>query len=340
VRVLVTGSQGFIGSYLVPELLRRGHEVVGVDSYSKYGPVVRACDPDPLYEFTEGDARDPRLLTDLVSGCDHFIALAAMVGGISYFHTWPYDLLFHNDLVTATAFEVAIRAHQQGSLRKLTLVSSSMVYESATSWPTAEGDELLMPPPRSAYGMQKLAAETYARAAWDQYGLPYTILRPFNCAGTGEARALGAPEVLSGNVKLAMSHVVPDLVHKVLAGQDPLRILGDGSQVRHYTYGGDLAAGIVTAMEHPAAVNEDFNLSTAASTTVTELASLIWRKIHGPDKPLHLVPDPPYEHDVAKRIPSTAKAREVLGWEATTTLDQMLDVVIPWVRDAITAGTI
>jgi len=74
--------------------------------------------------------------------------------------------------------------------------------------------------------------------------------------GVGEGRALGDVEILSGNVQLAMSHVVPDLVQKVLKGQDPLHILGSGDQVRHYTYGGDLARGIVTAMEHPAAFNK------------------------------------------------------------------------------------
>ena len=121
-----------------------------------------------------------------------------------------------------------------------------------------------MPPPLSSYGFQKLAVEYFAQAAWDQYQLPYTIVRPFNCVGIGESRALGDEEIMSGNVKLAMSHVVPDLVQKVLKGQDPLHILGTGEQVRHYTYGGDLARGIVTAMEHPAALNEDFNLSTAA----------------------------------------------------------------------------
>ena len=138
-----------------------------------------------------------------------------------------------------------------------------------------------MPPPLSSYGFQKLAVEYFARAAWDQYQLPYTIVRPFNCVGIGESRALGDEEILSGNVKLAMSHVVPDLVQKVVKGQDPLHILGTGEQVRHYTYGGDLARGIVTAMEHPAALNEDFNLSTAESTTVLELAEAIWRKIKG-----------------------------------------------------------
>jgi nucleoside-diphosphate-sugar epimerase len=145
---------------------------------------------------------------------------------------------------------------------------------------------------------------------------------------------------MSGNVKLAMSHVVPDLVQKVLRGQDPLHILGDGRQVRHYTYGGDLAKGIRLCMESPAAVNEDFNLSTRESTTVIQLAQAIWRKIHGPDRPLRLIHDTPFDVDVQMRVPDVRKARAVLGFEARTTLDQMLDEVIPWIRSEVAAARI
>ena len=145
---------------------------------------------------------------------------------------------------------------------------------------------------------------------------------------------------MSGNVKLALSHVVPDLVLKVMKGQDPLHILGDGSQVRHYTYGGDLAHGIRLAMESDAAVNDDFNLSTAQSTTVLERATAIWHKVNGPDREFHYVSDAPFEHDVQLRVPDVRKAREVLGYEATTTLDQMLDEVIPWIREESEAGRI
>ena len=112
-----------------------------------------------------------------------------------------------------------------------------MVFENAAVWPTPEGEQRRCPPPSSTYGFQKLATEYYAQGAWEQYQLPYTIIRPFNCVGIGERRAVCEKEVLSGNVKLAMSHVVPDLVQKVLKGQDPLHLLGDGHQVRHYTYG-------------------------------------------------------------------------------------------------------
>jgi nucleoside-diphosphate-sugar epimerase len=130
------------------------------------------------------------------------------------------------------------------------------------------------------------------------------------------------------------------LTQKLIKGQDPLHILGDGTQVRHYTYGGDLAKGIVLAMQHPAAENEDFNLSTAESTTVLELAEVLWRKIRGPGVPFRYVSDEPFEHDVRRRIPSVEKARSMLGFEATTTLEEMLDEVIPWVRQAVADGRI
>ncbi|MGH3680702.1 MAG: NAD-dependent epimerase/dehydratase family protein [Natronosporangium sp.] len=337
-KVLVTGAAGFIGGYLVQELLDRGHDVVGLDNHSKYGPVVRSFDQHPRYQFVDGDARDSDLLASLLAGCEHLVAGAAMIGGISYFHTYPYDLLATNERIMAASCDAAIAAHRAGSLRKVTYLSSSMVYESTTRWPSAEGDQQQIPPPVSSYGFQKLAVEYWARAAWDQHRLPYTIVRPFNCVGVGEGRALGEAEVLSGNVKLAMSHVVPDLVQKVLKGQDPLHLLGDGSQIRHYTYGRDLARGIVTAMEHPAAENQDFNLSTDQSTTVLELAQLIWHRVHGPDRPFRYVSDEPFTHDVARRIPDTRKAAQLLDFHATTSLDTMLDEVIPWIRQAITDG--
>ncbi len=337
-KVLVTGSAGFIGGYLVEELLGRGHEVVGLDNYSKYGPVVHSYDDHPRYRFVEGDARDTELVTGLAADCDHFIAGAAMIGGISYFHAYAYDLLATNERIMAASCDAAIAAHRQGRLEKVTYISSSMVFESTDRWPSVEGDERRVPPPLSSYGFQKLAVEYYARAAWDQYKLPYTIVRPFNCVGVGEGRALGEVEVLSGNVKLAMSHVVPDLVQKVVKGQDPLHILGAGNQVRHYTYGGDLARGIATAVEHEAARNEDFNLSTPASTTVLELAELIWRKIKGPEVPFRYVSDEPFAYDVQRRVPDVTKAREVLGFEAGTSLDEMLDEVIPWVSRAVREG--
>jgi UDP-glucose 4-epimerase len=340
VKTLISGSSGFIGGYVVEELLRRGHDVVGIDNFSKYGRVAKSYDDHPNYRLVEGDARDIDLMSELLMDCDHFIAGAALIGGISYFHTYAYDLLATNERIIAASCDAAIRAHSEGRLQKVTYLSSSMVFESTDHWPSVEGDERKVPPPLSSYGFQKLAVEYFAHAAWDQYELPYTIVRPFNCVGIGESRALGDVEIDSGNVKLAMSHVVPDLVQKVLKGQDPLHILGAGDQVRHYTYGADLARGIVECVEREEARNEDFNISTAESTTVLELAELIWTKVKGPDVPFRYVSDPGFEHDVQKRVPDVSKAKRVLGIEAPTSLSDMLDEVIPWIGQAIKDGSI
>ena len=336
----MTGAAGFICGYLVPELLERGHEVIGVDNFSKYGRLAKSYDDHPRYRFVEGDAKDVELLTELTKDVDQVVAAAAMIGGISYFHEFAYDLLAENERILASTFDAAIAAHKAGTLDRIIVMSSSMVFESTTVFPTPEGAQLTSPPPISTYGFQKLASEYFAKGAAEQFQLPYTILRPFNCVGIGERRALRDTDVMSGNIKLALSHVVPDLVLKLLQGQDPLHILGDGSQVRHYTYGGDLARGIRIAMESQKARNDDFNLSTAASTTVLELAETIWRKIHGDETPFRYVSDKPFEHDVQLRVPDVRKAREVLGFEATTNLDEMLDEVIPWLRGELEAGNL
>jgi nucleoside-diphosphate-sugar epimerase len=338
VKVCVTGSEGFIGGYLVAELIAQGHEVVGVDDLSKYGTTTRRHSPD-AYSLVVGDVRDPEVIEVAIEGCDHVVAGAALIGGIEYFHRYPFDILASNERIIASTCDAARRAHDSGVLRKVTYISSSMVFESADRWPSVEGDELEMPPPRSAYGFQKLAVEYFARAAHQQYGLPFTIVRPFNCVGIGEARAIRASEVTSGEIRLALSHVVPDLVQKVLRGQDPLHILGDGSQVRHYTYGGDLARGIVLAMASPDAEGESFNLSTSTATTVRQLAELIWQEVRG-DDPLSVVSDRPYEHDVQMRVPDTSKATRVLGFTATTELPEVLAEVVPWIRQAMADGRI
>ena len=341
-RVLVTGSAGFIGSYLVPELLGRGYQVVGLDDESKYGAVARPFDDDPRVRRIIGDARDADVVRDALDECDHFIAAAAMIGGIAFFHERAYDLLATNERITAASCDAAVDAHRAGRLQKVTWVSSAVVYESARPGPSTEGDERRIPPPVSSYGFQKLAVEYFARAAWDQHGLPYTIVRPFNTVGTGELRERGAEPRAAARgdgADLVLTHVVPDLVRKVVTGQDPLHLLGSGRQVRHYTAAADIATGMAVAMSHPAARNDDFNLASPVGTSVLDLAAMIWARLR-PGDPFRYECDDPLAHDVAARVPSTAKARERLGFEATTSLDAMLDEVVPWVVDAVERGIV
>lgn len=338
-KILITGSAGFIGGYVVQAFLDDGWTVVGIDNYSKYGEIKKSYDDHPNYQFVRGDVKNTELLKELLDGCDQLLASAAMIGGISYFHEFAYDLLAENERITASTFDAAIDAFKNKQLKKITVLSSSMVFESANIFPTPESAIETAPPPLSTYGFQKLACEYFAKGAWEQYKLPYTIVRPFNCVGVGEQKALTDVEVVSGNVKLAMSHVVPDLIQKLVKGQNPLHILGDGSQVRHYTYGGDLARGIKTCVEHEAATNQDFNISTEKSTTVLELANAIWSKLR-PGEEFKYISDKAFEYDVQKRVPDCSKASKMLGYEANTGLDIILDEVIPWVEQQVQLGTI
>ena len=330
-KILITGAAGFIGGYLVEEFLKQGHIVIGIDNFSKYGAVTKSYDANRKYRFVKGDVKNTSLLTDLLKDCDYLIAGAAKIGGIGYFHQYAYDLLAENERIMASTFDAAIQAYKKNKLKKIVVISSSMVFESSKVFPTPETEILNSPPPKSTYGFQKLACEYFAKGAWEQYKLPYTIIRPFNCVGVGETTAREGKMVKSGNIKMAMSHVVPDLVYKILKGQDPVHLLGKGNQIRHYTYGGDIAKGIVLGTFSKKALNGDFNISTAESTTVLNLAKLIWKKLN-PQKKFRFVSDKPFIYDVQKRIPDVTKAKKILGFEAETSLDKMLDEVIGWMK--------
>jgi UDP-glucose 4-epimerase len=326
--IVITGSQGFIGSYLVNEFLDAGYVVTGVDNYSKYGEVSRPHDDHPHFRLIRHDLKE----SFPVVNADYIIAGAAMIGGISYFHKYAYDLLATNERILANTFDSAIDSYKHDQLKRIVVLSSSMVFENTKKYPTPEDEVSKAPPPSSTYGFQKLSSEYFAQGANEQYGVPYTIIRPFNCVGVGEEDAIGEEKVYSGNIKMLMSHVLPDLVHKALSlgPDDPLPILGDGMQVRHYTHGKDIARGVRLALESEDGVNNDFNISTSVATSVRELAYIVWNTVHGKN-PL-LVNEPSYEYDVQLRSPDTSKAREVLGFEANISLQESVEEVVEYMR--------
>jgi UDP-glucose 4-epimerase len=342
--ILVTGDRGFIGGYLVQELLNAGHNVVGVDNNSKYGNVKRSFDNHWRYLSLFGDCTDPLTIETILKryNIDQVVAGAALIGGISYFHKYHYQIISHNERIIASTYDAVIsHSVATGKKLKVNVISSSMVYESVKVFPTPEGAELTSPPPISSYGFQKLATEYFARAAFKEFEIPYTIIRPFNCVGVGESKSNFGPSANSRNSSkaLLMSHVIPDIIVKILNKQDPLRLLGDGEQVRCYTYGGDIAVGIRKCIEKLEAVNQDFNISTNESLNVNQLAQIIWSKMV-PRKKLKLEYDKPFEHDVQYRVPDTTKAKTILGFEAKTSLSDALDEVIPWVKREFMEGRI
>lgn len=342
-RILATGAGGFICSYLIPELLEAGHEVIGVDDRSRYGSVRHAFERHPRYRFVEGDVRDAAVLRDLAGECDQLVAAAGLVSRMHSLSELAYDLLAENERINAATFDAAIDACLDGRLSRIVVISSTLVYESATAFPTTEGTELASPPPRSTFGFQKLATEYFARGAWEQYRLPYTIIRPSSPVGRSPAEDLldlRAEPAAASSSKLYTNHAVPDLVIKILSGQDPVHLSGQGTQMRNYIAARELAKGIRLAMELPEAANQDFNLGTAKGISILDLSQRIWRKIHGDAKPFRYVSDTDYRYDVPFRVPDVRKARAVLGFEAKITLDEMLDEVIAWIRQAMESGAL
>lgn len=332
-RVLVTGAAGFLGGYLIPELLDAGHHVVGVDNLATYGRPRRSFDDHPAYRFVTGDATDAGLLRALAADCDQVVAAAGLVGGASSFQELAFDLLALNERIMAATFDAAIDAFLDGHLERIVILSSSLVYESATTFPTPEDAVRTSPPPHSTFGFQKLASEYFAQGAWEQYRLPFTILRLSNVVGVGE-RKLPEPGIKGGELKLALNNAVPDLARRILRGEDPVHVVGRGDQIRPYTHAADAARGIRLAMESDRAKNEVFNISSAEGTTVLALAERIWRRVHG-DEPFRYTTDAAPAYDVPIRIPDTRKAEAVLGWRSETSIDEMLDELLPWLRDEV-----
>jgi nucleoside-diphosphate-sugar epimerase len=332
-KILLTGSQGFIGSYICNELLNRGYKIIGIDNYSKYGKITRAHDNNPNFTLYNVDVLSNDFL-DIVKKekPNIIIAGAAMIGGISYFHKFAYDLLATNERILAQTFDAAIEGRKEGYIERIIVLSSSMVFEETSIYPTPEEEIKKCPPPSSTYGFQKLASEYFAKGAWEQYGLPYSIVRPFNCVGVGEDESITEHEITSGNIKLMLSHVLPDLINKILKGQYPLHILGEGNQIRCYTNGKDLARGIRMVIESEKAINNDFNISTPRSTSVLELAQVIWDMIN-PGKAFKFITDEPFEYDVQKRIPDVTKAKEILGFEAEISLEESIKEVIHYIKN-------
>jgi nucleoside-diphosphate-sugar epimerase len=311
--VLVTGGAGTIGTAVVRRLVSDpGFEVRVSDQRRAPAWMRQSC------EVHTGDLRDLDEARGAAEGCSQVVHLAAIVGGIANFHKLPHTLLEVNNALYNAIFRAALERR----VERLVYVSSSMVFERATEFPTTEEHIDDCPTPRSAYGFSKLAGEVYCRALHDEHGLPYTICRPFNAYGPGEM-----PEDEPG-----IAHAVPDLIQKVLSGQRPLQIFGSGDQTRTLTHVDDIAEGIVAAMSSPAAENEDFNISASEELTVADIARIIWEECGEDPAEFALERLPSFEVDVPRRWPSVEKARRLLGWEARIGVREGIAATVEWLR--------
>ena len=310
--IVVTGGCGFIGSEVVSQLLAQGHRVRVLDNLSK--PCSRVKQG---YEFMNVDLTDKKAAINAFKGMDVAIHCAAKIGGIGYFHKFPATILSENNKLFSSVFEAAVAA----KLERMVYVSSSMVFESTDKFPSLESDLYSIPPPVSAYGFSKLTGEWYCRAFFDEYALPYTICRPFNAYGINE----------HPGEEIGYAHVIPDLTKKILEGQYPVELLGDGRQTRCFTHVRDIARGIIMAAQSPKARNEDFNIGISEETRILDLAEKIW-KLCEMKKPFEYKLAQGFTYDIRRRVPDSSKAERLLGWKPEIPFEVGLKEVISWLR--------
>jgi nucleoside-diphosphate-sugar epimerase len=317
-KFLVTGGAGFIGSEIVRQLLSSGYEVRVADNLSKKDAQV-----DKRAEFFNLDLTDKKNAKKAFKNIDICINAAAKIGGIGYFHKFPATILSENNKIYSATFEAAVSS----GVKRIVYISSSMVFESANTFPSKEEDISSIPPPVSSYGFSKLTGEWYCRSFYDQYKLPFSICRPFNAYGINEF-----PER-----EVGYAHVIPDLVRKILLGQYPLELLGDGSQIRCFTHVSDVAGGVIAVALHQKGENQDFNIGSNKEITMLNLAQKIWKEMKI-EKPFKAKFVKGYEFDIRRRVPNVTKVKKLINWQPQVKFEAGLKEVIEWLQNQKSQG--
>ena len=290
--------------WTIPLLLEKGYEVRGVDNFARYGQIERKRD----YEFLIGDLTDSAFTEKATKGVDGVVQAAALIYGVGGFHLFPADILGKD----VTLQQNILWAMLKNDVQNIAYISSSMVYERCLSYPSKEEDVDHSLIPLTDYGLSKLVGERLCKAFARQYDINYTIWRPFNIITPYE----------KGETKQGTSHVFADFIRNiVLEKMSPLPLIGDGQQIRCFTWIEDIARGIAHHSFTPPAHNNVFNLGNPEPITMRNLAQLIHDTARtmgllGQDTPpLEFETKLSFSDDVLRRIPDVTKAKEVLNWE-------------------------
>ncbi|MFJ8644768.1 GDP-mannose 4,6-dehydratase [Streptomyces sp. NPDC093546] len=308
--VLVTGAEGFIGSTLVDLLVERGARVRAFVHYKPYGDKGNLRHRMDDVELIAGDVRDPGRVMDAVDGCDTVFHLAALIG-IPYSYDSPGAYVQTN--VTGT--ENVAEACRRHGVRRLVHTSTSEVYGTARTAPIGEDHPLQ---PQSPYSASKIGADMMALSHWHAFGLPVTVVRPFNTYGPRQsARA-----------------VIPTILAQLHAGAREIR-LGSLTPTRDFTYVTDTARGFLALAACDRALGEVVNLGTGREIAIGDLARLLIEASGRRDA--EVVVDParlrPSGSEVERLLSDNGRARAWAGWEPEVSLAEGLRRTSEWVAD-------
>lgn len=312
-KVLVTGGGGFIGSHLVERLHELGADVTAFLRYNSRndaGFLELLGDRKKDVRIVFGDIRDAEAVRNVVDGHDVVFHLAALVG-IPYSYVHPEDVVAVNTVGTLNVLTAAKASDAQ----RVIVTSTSEVYGSARYVPI---DEKHPKQPQSPYSASKIAGDAIALSYHLSFGLPVTIVRPFNTFGPRQSDRA----------------IIPTIISQALIKREI--VLGNTAPTRDFTYVLDTVDGFLRAADAPDALGQEFNLGTGSEISIGDLAARI-RHLLGSNIVVRQAEERtrPATSEVQRLLSNNQKARDVLGWTPRRTLDEGLGATIEWVKEKL-----
>jgi UDP-glucose 4-epimerase len=314
VNVLITGGAGFIGSHLTDALLERGHRVIALDNLStgRHGNIEHLLGRTD-FEFVLGSILNADLVDDLMSRSDAVFHLAAAVG-VELIVQKPLESLATNIRGSETVFE---KAHKYGT--KVLVTSTSEIYGKNTSDRLGEDDDRILGSPlksRWSYSEAKAIDEILAYTYWKEKGLETVIVRLFNTVGPRQTGSYGM--------------VIPRFVNQAVRNE-AITVFGDGSQTRCFCYVGDVVGALIDLMNHSEAYGKVFNIGGTQEISMSDLAHKITDIAGSSSKIRYVSYEDAYEEgfeDMQRRVPDITRVKNLIGFEPTVTLDEIISLVV------------